>query len=70
MDWLTIASLVISAGALVTYWATAETPKARQRDEHQLRDNYAWTSRSARPADPDVIDRFTKAFKARSRPTA
>ncbi len=67
MDWLTIASLVISTGALVIYLATARTPRPRRQTERKIQGNYAWTPTPARPADPDVIDRFAKALKSQSR---
>ena len=70
MDWLTIASLVISTGALVIYLLTAEPPKPRAQRENQVEDDEAWASTPARPADPEVIDRFVKALKAQSRPVA
>jgi hypothetical protein len=70
MDWLTIASLVISAGALVAYFATAETPKSRPQAERRIQGNHTWAPPAARQVDPEVLDRFVKALKSQSRPTA
>jgi hypothetical protein len=75
MDWQIIASLVVSVGALLTYFAMGDTskrkpePQSEPRSERKIQGNYAWQPIPAPAAqiDDDIIDRFANALKAQSR---
>ena len=68
MDWQIIASLIVSAGAIVAYFAMAETPQPKQRSDRTIQGNYAWKPPTPQ-VDAEVIDRFVKAIEAQSRPS-
>jgi hypothetical protein len=77
MDWQIIASLVVSVGALLTYFAMGDTSKRKPeptpepRSERKIQGNYAWQPIRAPAAAPkiddEIIDRFANALKAQSR---
>ena len=69
MDWQIIASLVVSAGAFVAFFAMGETPQPKHRSHRTIQGNHAWKPPAPR-ADAEVIDRFVEALKAQSRPSA
>ena len=69
MDWQIIASLIISAGAFVAYFAMGETPQPKHPPKRRIQGNHAWKP-PTRQVEAEVIDRFAKAFKAQSRPSA
>jgi hypothetical protein len=72
MDWLIIASLIISVGALLAYFAMgdASRPQPKAQSERKIQGNYAWqpTPAPAAQIDDEIIDRFANALKAQSRP--
>jgi hypothetical protein len=68
MDWQIIASLVISGGAFVAFFAMGETPQPKHRSHRTIQGNYAWKPPTPQ-ADAEVIDRFVEALKAQSRPS-
>jgi hypothetical protein len=71
MDWQIIASLIISVGALLAYFAMGDAPKRKPepKNERKIQGNYAWQPVPAPAAqiDDEIIDRFANALKAQSR---
>lgn len=70
VDWLVIASVVVSVGAFLAYLAMSGGPKPTPQRGRKIQGNDAWKPPAAKKVDDEVIDRFVNALKAQSRPSA
>ena len=70
MDWQIIASLIISVGAFVAYFAMGDAPKPTPQRARKIQGNYAWKPAPAPQIDDQIIDRFANALRAQSHPPA